>query len=188
MMRAASFVLLIALTQVLEIAVARKIYAGCFKTLAFEGKAISDSERNSNSFISDQTFLDDDYTASMMPGTFELAYTASTSNAQKVRMVSFKLFLQINAHEFLALNVHGDSGQELRSLPSTSLPERIDSITAISNPEQGVTGLIFYSTSGETPVQVQVIPAAIFDVKSTDTFDSLTVPESYRLAGVQSIS
>ena len=108
MLKAGKLALNLAVLQMLSGADARKIYAGCFKLLGFDGKAITDSEKNSSSFVSDQPILDDDYTASMEPGPFELAYTASSSNANKVRMVSFKMFLQINQHELLGLEVHGD--------------------------------------------------------------------------------
>lgn len=77
----------------------------------------------------------------------------------------------------------------MRSLPNTSIPRNIDQITSISNAEQGVTGMIFHSTEADgTSSQIQVIPSSIFDVKATDTFDTLKVPDNYRLAGVQSIS
>ena len=108
MLKAGKLGLNIAVLQILWGTEARKIYSGCFKTLGFDGKAITDSEKNSSSYMSDQPILDSDYTASMAPGPFELAYTASSSNANKVRMVSFKLFLQINQHELLGLNIHGD--------------------------------------------------------------------------------
>ena len=49
--------------------------------------------------------------------------------------------------------------------------------------------MIFHSTEEDgTQSQVQVIPSSVFDVKATDTFDTLNVPDNYRLAGVQSIS
>lgn len=77
----------------------------------------------------------------------------------------------------------------MRSLPNTSIPRNIDQITSISNAEQGVTGMIFHSTEADgTSSQIQVIPSSIFDVKATDKFDTLKVPDNYRLAGVQSIS
>ena len=45
----------------LEFSEARKIYKGCFKTIAFDQFAITDSERSSSTYVTDQIILDQDY-------------------------------------------------------------------------------------------------------------------------------
>lgn len=73
--------------------------------------------------MTDQTILDQDYTASMVPGSFEFAYIQS-DNAQKLKMTSFKLLIAINENEMLELATHGDNTNELRRSRS-SLPLKI---------------------------------------------------------------
>lgn len=139
----------------------------------------------SSSFVTDLPILDRDYKAEMVAESFELAYVASPTTS-KLRMSAFKLLITNDENETLVMEQHGDKSATLSS-SSSPLPADISQITAVSNANDGVKGLIFSSRT-DSSVNVSVIPNSVFDVKASDIFSTIQVPSNYRLAGVQSIS